>query len=54
MNPIEEMFSKLKRLLRKANERTVDATWRRIGKLLDNFPPAECANYIRGAGYASI
>jgi len=54
LNPIEEMFSKLKRLLRKANERTVEATWRRIGKLLDNFPPDECANYIRGAGYASI
>lgn len=43
-----------KRLLRKANERTVEATWRRIGNLLDHFPPAECANYIRGAGYASI
>lgn len=54
MNPIEEMFSKLKRLLRKANERTVEATWRRIGKLLDRFPPHECANYVRGAGYASI
>jgi transposase len=54
LNPIEEMFSKLKRLLRKANKRTVEATWRRIGKLLDRFPPAECANYIRGAGYASI
>ncbi|MGL5837269.1 MAG: IS630 family transposase [Sphingorhabdus sp.] len=54
LNPIEEMFSKLKRLLRKANERTVEATWRRIGKLLDHFPPSECANYIRGAGYASI
>ena len=52
--PIEEMFSKLKRLLRKANERTVEAIWRRIGKLLDHFPPAECANSIRGAGYASI
>jgi len=54
LNPIEEMFSKLKRLLRKANERTVEATWRRIGKLLDRFPPHECANYVRGAGYASI
>ena len=54
LNPIEEMFSKLKRLLRKANERTVEATWRRIGKLLDHFPESECANYIRGAGYASI
>tara|TARA_R110002020_G_scaffold95716_1_gene229464 strand:+ start:130 stop:348 length:219 start_codon:yes stop_codon:yes gene_type:complete len=54
LNPIEEMFSKLKRLLRKANERTVEATWRRIGKLLDHFSPAECKNYIRGASYASI
>ena len=48
------MFSKLKSLLRKANERTVEATWRRIGKLLDHFPPNECANYIRGADHASI
>jgi transposase len=54
LNPIEEMFSKLKRLLRKANERTVEATWRRIGTLLDSFPTHERANYIRGAGYASI
>jgi transposase len=52
LNPIEQVFSKLKRLLRKANERTVEATWRRIGSLLDTFPPDECANYIRGAGYA--
>ena len=54
LNPIEEMFSKLKRLLRKANERTVEATWRRIGTLLNRFQTHECANYIRGAGYASI
>ncbi len=54
LNPIEEMFSKLKRLLGKAEERTVEATWRRIGKLLDRFPPDECANYISGAAYASI
>jgi transposase len=54
LNPIEEMFSKLKRRLRKANERTVEATWRRIGELRDRFPPSESRNYIRGAGYASI
>ena len=54
LNPIEEMFSKLKRLLRKANERSVEATWRRIGTLLDRFPPSECCNYIREPGYASI
>jgi hypothetical protein len=40
-------------LLRKADERTVEDTWRRIGTLLDAFSPAECASYIRNAGYAS-
>ena len=54
LNPIEMMFAKLKRLVRKADERTVETTWRRIGKLLDGFHPAECAAYIRHAGYASI
>ena len=54
LNPIEQVFSKLKTLLRKAEERTVEATWRRIGKLLDAFPPAECANYLKNAGYASV
>ncbi len=54
LNPIEQVFAKLKRLLRKAEERTTEATWRRIGELLDHFKPDECANYIRNAGYASI
>jgi transposase len=53
LNPIEQVFAKLKTLLRKANERTVEATWRRIGALLECFKPAECANYFRNAGYAS-
>lgn len=53
LNPIEQVFAKLKTLLRKADERTTDATWRRIGKLLDRFSPQECANYIRNSGYAS-
>ena len=43
LNPIEQVFAKLKTLLRKADERTVEATWRRIGSLLDCFTPAECA-----------
>jgi transposase len=54
LNPIEQVFSKLKSLLRKAAERSVEATWQRIGSLLDRFPPQECANYLRNAGYASI
>ncbi len=53
LNPIEQVFAKLKTLLRKANERTVDATWMRIGSLLDAFSPNEYANYLVNSGYAS-
>src|ERR1700742_1726279 len=53
LNPIEQVFAKLKTLLRKAAERYVEATWHRIGSLLDAFPPHECANYLRNSGYAS-
>jgi transposase len=53
LNPIEQAFAKLKTLLRKAAERTVEATWKRIGALLQTFTPQECANYFRNAGYAS-
>lgn len=54
LNPIEQVFAKLKTLLRKAAERTVEATWRRVGALLPAFTAQECANYFRNAGYASI
>jgi transposase len=54
LNPIEQVFAKLKLLLRKAAERSVEATWKRIGTLLDDFTPNECANYLRNSGYASI
>ena len=50
-NPIENAFSKLKALLRKAAERTIGALWDRIGILLDAFTPTECANYFAAAGY---
>ena len=52
-NPIEQFFAKLKALLRKAAERSVDALWDRIGQLLDAFSPEESRNYLRHAGYAS-
>jgi len=54
LNPIEQVFAKLKTLLRKASERSVEDTWRRIGSLIDAFSPKECANYLVNAGYASI
>jgi transposase len=50
-NPIENAFSKLKALLRKAAERTVDGLWSRIGALLATFSPHECANFFDAAGY---
>ena len=49
LNPIEQVFVKLKTLLRKAAERSVETTWKRIGALLQCFTPAECANYLRNA-----
>lgn len=52
LNPIEQGFAKLKAHLRKAQERSIDTLWQRIGKLLDLFNPAECANFLVNAGYA--
>ena len=53
LNPIEQAFAKMKTLLRKADARTIDQTWRTIGALLDCFTPKECANYFKNAGHAS-
>jgi transposase len=50
-NPIENAFAKLKALLRKAGERTVEGLWTAIGRLLNAFTPDECANYLAAAGY---
>jgi transposase len=53
LNPIEQLFAKLKALLRKVAARTKDALWAAIGSLLESFPPAECANYLAHCGYGS-
>lgn len=53
LNPIEQVFSKLKHLMRKASERNVEATWRRVGKVLEAFKPEECQRYLANSGYAS-
>ena len=50
LNPIEQLFAKLKALLRKAAARTQDALWATIGALLDAFTPDECQNSITNAG----
>lgn len=53
LNPIEQVFAKLKTLLRKAKARTIDAVCNSIADILDRFTPQECANYLRNAGYAA-
>ena len=50
-NPIENAFAKLKALLRKAAEPTVDGLWDAIGHIINLFTPSECANYFAAAGY---
>lgn len=52
MNPIEQFFSKIKSLLRKAAERSTDAVYRRIGKIIGAVSKQECENYIHNLGYA--
>ena len=51
LNPIEQVFAKLKHLLRKAAARTVEATYLALGEILQAFTPHECANYFANSGY---
>jgi len=53
LNPIEQVFAKLKHLMQKAAERTVETTWRRSGELIGRFMPDECSRYFQNSGYAS-
>jgi transposase len=51
LNPIEQVFAKLKHLVRKAAARTVDAVCAAIGQALQAFTAEECANYLKNSGY---
>ncbi len=53
-NPIEKAFSKLKALLRKAAERTVEGLWTKIGEFLSAVTPRECANFFAAAGHEPL
>jgi transposase len=53
LNPIENAFAKLKRLVRSAAQRTVEALWSFLGQACDRFGPTECFNYFRHCGYAA-
>jgi len=51
LNPIENVFSKLKTMLRKLKLRSMPELWKKLGKLCDIFSPDECKNYCKNAGY---
>jgi transposase len=53
LNPIEQVFAKIKTLLRKADARTIEEVDAALGKLLDQFEPDEYARYLSEAGYRS-
>jgi transposase len=54
LNPIEQVFAKLKHLMRKSQPRGVEAAWRTAGQILERFTPKECANSLVNAGYGSV
>lgn len=54
LNPIEQAFSKIKHWMRNAQKRTIEDTWRHIGRLVETIQPAECQNYLVNAGYGSV
>ena len=51
LNPIEQVFSKFKWLVKSAGERTVEGLWKLCGSLCDRFPEPECRNYFQHCGY---
>jgi transposase len=51
LNPIEQLFAKLKAALRKAAARTVEALIDAIATALRSVTSTECANYLANAGY---
>src|SRR4029079_14639094 len=54
LNPIEQVFAKLKHLVRKTAARTVDAVCAAIGDALPAFTPEECANNLKNSGYRTL
>lgn len=52
LNPIEQVFAKLKTLIRKVGARTYDALCQAAAEILAQYAPKECAAYLKNAGYA--
>lgn len=53
LNPIEQTFSQIKHWMRMAQKRTVEDTWKYLGRLIETIKPKQCRNYIQNTGYGS-
>jgi len=53
LNPIEQVFAKVKHWMRMAQERSAEPIHGCIAALVQRISECECANYLRNAGYAS-
>jgi transposase len=53
LNPIEQVFSKLKHMLRKAQARSYEGVCAAIADILKAYQPQECANYLKNCGYGA-
>lgn len=53
LNPIEMAYSKLKAHLRRLKARTFDALFQSVAQTCDLFPPEQCRNFFRAAGYVA-
>lgn len=51
LNPIEQLFAKLKHRLRDAQQRTRETLSEAVAQILATVSPQECSNYLRNAGY---
>ena len=51
LNPIEQVFAKLKALLRAKAIRTIEALWNALGPITECVSPQECRNFFRHSGY---
>jgi transposase len=53
LNPIEQLFAKVKSVIRALTPRTPEALFRAVGHALSQVTPAECTNYLANKGYRS-
>lgn len=53
LNPIEQLFAKLKHCMRRAARRSVETVHNAIAQALDAVTPTECRNYVENAAYKS-